>query len=440
MANPNLSSRCPNGSTYQIGAGAAEDDHGHGTNVAGIITSNGTVAPKGVAPAAQIAAFKIIDTNNTFWFSDLNAALDHILFSHSEVDLVNMSLGSFTVFSPGSCESNAVVYNALRSSGKVPFVASMNNGTKNGMAFPACVASVISVGAVYDANVGVFGSASCSDASTIAGKVACWSNSDSSLDILAPGCGTHSTGRFNSSSAFCGTSQATPHAAGVAALLLQATPSLTAAQIERSLETRAVGVADGGNGLTKPRIDALMAFDFDGDGLLNPGDTDDDNDAVPDTVEITCGSDLLLASSVPERIDTPADDDVDGQTNEALPSGGVQQDCDGDGYTRAAEFAITANDQDPCGNSGWPSDLVAGGAQPNTLNVQDLASFLTPVRRFGTSPGHPAYSVRWDLVPGTAIGGAINVQDVAAPFTGATGYPRMFGGARAFGKACPWAP
>jgi hypothetical protein len=183
-----------------------------------------------------------------------------------------------------------------------------------------------------------------------------------------------------------------------------------------------------------------MAFDFDGDGLLNPGDADDDNDAVPDTVEITCGSDLLLASSVPERIDTPADDDVDGQTNEALPSAGVQQDCDGDGYTRAAEFAITANDQDPCGNSGWPSDLVAGGAQPNTLNVQDLASFLTPVRRFGTSPGDPAYSVRWDLVPGTAIGGAINVQDVAAPFTGATGYPRMFGGARAFGKACPWAP
>src|SRR5262245_10199068 len=43
---------CPGGGTTQSGAGSAEDDNGHGTNVAGIITSNGTVAPGGGAPDA----------------------------------------------------------------------------------------------------------------------------------------------------------------------------------------------------------------------------------------------------------------------------------------------------------------------------------------------------------------------------------------------------
>src|SRR2546423_15420364 len=44
---------CPNGGAQQSGAGSAEDDHGHGTNVAGIITSDGRVAPPGNAPDAQ---------------------------------------------------------------------------------------------------------------------------------------------------------------------------------------------------------------------------------------------------------------------------------------------------------------------------------------------------------------------------------------------------
>jgi hypothetical protein len=405
-----------------------------------VITSNGSVAPRGVAPAAQIAAFKIIDTGNTFWFSDLDAVLDHILASHPEIDLINMSLGSFNLFGPGTCEGGAALYNALRASGKLPFVASMNNGAKTGMAYPACVASVMSVGAVYDGNVGSFTTGVCSDPATFADKVACWSNSDSSLDLLGPGCGTLSTGRFNSTSVYCGTSQATPHALGLAALLLQATPSLTPAQLERSLESRAVAVTDSANGLTKPRIDALLAFDFDGVGTLNPTDANDDNDGFPDGVEVPCGSDHLLAASVPERRDTAANDDGDQSFNEPLPPGAGPHDCDGDGYKGTAESNASTSDQDPCGISGWPSDLLPGGINANALNVQDLGTFLTPVRRFGTSPGHPDFDQRWDLLPGGTIGGAINLSDVAAPITGSSGYPLMLGGQRAFGKTCPFPP
>jgi hypothetical protein len=177
--------------------------------------------------------------------------------------------------------------------------------------------------------------------------------------------------------------------------------------------------------------------------LDNSSLTNCDADSWTDLSEIACGSDLSDAASLPERTDTPADDDGDTLVNEALPPGAEAYDCDGDGYIGGREGSITTSDQDPCGANGWPSDFVTGtpgGFQYNTFNVQDLGSFLAPVRRFGTSPGHPNFSLRWDLVPGGTIGGAINLQDIAATITGASGFPAMFGGQKAFGRTCPYAP
>jgi hypothetical protein len=170
---------------------------------------------------------------------------------------------------------------------------------------------------------------------------------------------------------------------------------------------------------------------------------DPDGDGLPSIVEAGCGSNPNGASSVPERSDTPVDDDGDTLVNEVLPAGAAAFDCDRDGYIGARESLIGTSDQDPCGGSGWPSDLfpgTPGGFQYNTLNIQDLGTFIIPVRRFGTSPGHPNFNLRWDLVPGGTIGGAINIQDIAATITGASGYPPMLGGQKAFGKACPYAP
>ena len=61
--NSNGSGCCPNG---QSGAGAAADDHGHGTNVTGIIASKGTLASPGVAPGVKIVAVKVLDRFNAF--------------------------------------------------------------------------------------------------------------------------------------------------------------------------------------------------------------------------------------------------------------------------------------------------------------------------------------------------------------------------------------
>jgi hypothetical protein len=180
--------------------------------------------------------------------------------------------------------------------------------------------------------------------------------------------------------------------------------------------------------------------DSDNDGLWDPFEPDGDGDSVLSTTESHCGSDPVNPASRPERVDTPGDDDADTLINEALPPGSQHYDCDGDGYKGAAESYATTSDQDPCGGSGWPSDVLSGGITPNTLTVQDVGSFVTPVRRLGASTGSPGFSTRWDIVPGSVTGAMINVQDIIAMTTGTTGYPPMFGGQRAFGQACPYAP
>ena len=180
--------------------------------------------------------------------------------------------------------------------------------------------------------------------------------------------------------------------------------------------------------------------DSDADGVWDPFEPDADGDAVLSITESRCGSDPSNATSRPERIDTLADDDGDTLVNEALPPGSEIYDCDGDGYAGTREANATTSDQDPCGGSGWPSDLLPGGLFPNTLTVQDVGSFVTPVRRLGTSLGDTNFSARWDLVPGSVVGATINVQDIVATTLGTTGYPPMFGGQRAFGRPCPYAP
>jgi hypothetical protein len=115
-------------------------------------------------------------------------------------------------------------------------------------------------------------------------------------------------------------------------------------------------------------------------------------------------------------------------------------DSDGDGFTDAAEEHIGTVANEPCGNDGWPADLVETGLSFNTLDVQDMASFIAPVRRVGRSPGDTAFDLRWDLVPGAVAGDHINSEDMAALTSGPTGYPPMFDGQRAFGKTCPATP
>lgn len=112
-------------------------------------------------------------------------------------------------------------------------------------------------------------------------------------------------------------------------------------------------------------------------------------------------------------------------------------DMDSDGFARTIEQWVGTGAQDSCGNDGWPADLYSIGPSANDLDVQDLTSFLAPVRRLDTGPGDLNYSVRWDLLPGAGLfAKAINVQDLTALLVL---YAPMHEGIRSFnGPPCPW--
>jgi hypothetical protein len=197
--------------------------------------------------------------------------------------------------------------------------------------------------------------------------------------------------------------------------------------------------------------------DLDMDGLGDACDSDDDGDGVEDSAEGPCDGDPMNAGVRPERLDLAGDDDGDGMFNEALPSPASDTfDCDGDGWIGTEEMAIyaagtTANDQDSCGNNGWPADLDPN----NTLSIGDFNSFIFPL---GVNDGHGTFAYyahtvpdagriseeRWNLASMGASAIVIDIGDINSLNPGVsapTSRPPMFNGQPAFfAGACPWPP
>jgi subtilisin family serine protease len=139
------------------------------------------------------------------------------------------------------------------------FAAAGNGGQADKLMAPACVSGVVAVGNVYDAPLARLSWPTCVDQNIKADQVACSSNSSPALDLLAPGVSITSAKLGGGQTALSGTSMSTPHAAAVAALLLQADPSLTPAELEALLKTSGVPVTDQRNNQITPRIEALTA-------------------------------------------------------------------------------------------------------------------------------------------------------------------------------------
>jgi len=260
-------SRCPPGNT--ITSNSAEGDHYHGTHVSGIITSNNAISTSvGVAPDAKIVAVKTCDFNGACYASDVIAGLDWLRgrLSVLPVKVVNLSLGGKASANICDSESEAnelyeQAIKQLKMQKVITFAASGNEGLSGQIYRPACLSSAFAVGATYDDDVGYryWGSANCADPSTTKDQIACFSNSNAHVDILAPGAMIVSSDLGATTKEDGGTSMATPMAAGVAALMLEANPGLTPDEILHVMQETGIALTDSRNNLTFKRVNAYDA-------------------------------------------------------------------------------------------------------------------------------------------------------------------------------------
>ena len=245
---------------------SALDENGHGTHIAGIIAGRGATGPQGIAPGAGIVGVRVLDAQGAGWTSDVVAALDWIVINQWQyaVKIINLSLGGGQY--AGICDAAdantvmlAAAVNAARNAGIIVFAAAGNQGYSNALMSPACIASVVSVGSVYDSDLGPRQWDACSEGTTAADQISCFSNSGAMLDLLAPGAWIEAAMPGGGRRSDAGTSMAAAHASAVAALLLQADRNLLPAQLESTLKAQGVPLTDPRNGYVVPRIDALAA-------------------------------------------------------------------------------------------------------------------------------------------------------------------------------------
>ena len=242
----------------------------HGTAVAGVAAGNGG-GITGSAPDANLVFLKIQSANwcgQSGLDGDIVGAIDWAISQRDthNIGIISMSLGGGSFSDPDICDGYTAFRNAIRAAqdaGITVFAASGNNGYTDAIHFPACLSDVISVGAVYDSDIRSQGYIpSCSLDVTASDQVPCYSNSAEILDILAPSdCATTASAGGGTDACFSGTSAATPFAAGVTAMLLEAAPdNLGSPEVRDLLMASGEPVLDSKNNLIRPRINAWTAL------------------------------------------------------------------------------------------------------------------------------------------------------------------------------------
>ena len=221
----------------------ANDDNGHGTHVAGTIAAvNNTIGVVGVAPGAKLFAVKVLDKNGSGTWSSVICGIDWVTANAQAygIKVANMSLGG-TGKSDNNCgnTNNDALHKAIcrsRDKGVTYVVAAGNESTDAANSVPSSYNdAVITVSALVDTN----GQANGGGASTGYGTddtFASFSNYGSStVDIGAPGVNIFSTYKGGTYATMSGTSMASPHVAGAAALYLKSNPSAVWTQVRDAL-------------------------------------------------------------------------------------------------------------------------------------------------------------------------------------------------------------
>ncbi|MBI4303982.1 MAG: S8 family peptidase [Chloroflexi bacterium] len=219
-----------------------DDDNGHGTHVAGIVGAvDNEIGVIGVGPKIDLYGIKVLDRRGSGYLSDIVEGLDWSIKNGMQV--VNLSLGVDTYNA-----SFEAAIKRVSAAGIVIVAAAGNNGGAVG--YPAKFAEVIAVSATDSSD-----------------KITTWSSRGTEVDLAAPGASIYSTYRGAKYKSLSGTSMASPHVAGVAALVL----------------TTAIGT-----------------WDLDGDGIWDPAEVQNKLEATAEQVapDTTPGKDNLYGSGL----------------------------------------------------------------------------------------------------------------------------------------------
>ena len=219
-----------------------QDGHGHGTHVSGTAAAplNG-VGVVGVAPEATLVPIKMFDDAGNSSEALSLCALDRVTALNTDanpandIDVANMSWGEHRTW--GDCSSDPL-HGAIcraRASGAVLVAGAGNDAVDAGDFVPAAFPEVISVSGYTDFDGQPGGLQGCQWVLSL-GWFECddtqafFSDFGSSVDVTAPSVNVYSTWTGGGYNTIDGTSMATPHVAGVVALMAAANPDLTPSQ------------------------------------------------------------------------------------------------------------------------------------------------------------------------------------------------------------------
>ena len=265
LSHPDLASRWRGGSNswfdpYGQHAGSPVDLTGHGTGTMGVMVGGDAGGTSiGIAPGSQWIAARIFNDSGTSTATAIHAAFQWLLDpdgNPSTADAPNVVNNSWSYSYGGACnQAFRPDVQALRAAGIVPVFAAGNFGPGSTTSVsPANYPEALAVGAVNNADT-IYSASS-------RGPSACGEASTSYPEIVAPGVGIRTAGRYGTYQTLSGTSLAAPHVAGALALLLSAHPNLSASQQESALEqgARDLGLVGRDNTFGFGRLDVLGAF------------------------------------------------------------------------------------------------------------------------------------------------------------------------------------
>jgi Subtilase family/Bacterial Ig domain/Peptidase inhibitor I9 len=448
------------------------DDHGHGTHVSGIAAAalNG-VGVVGGAPGATLVPIKVIDATGNGTDSQVICGLDHVLALHDAdgvPTVVNMSLGEARSEGTG-CNSSPLHQSICElTEAGIVVVAAIGNDSSNGSNFyPAAFPETIAVSAFTDLD-GTPAATGCQFKFDVLFQcdetLASFTNYGPKVDVAAPGTWINSTTLGGGYGLNSGTSMASPHVAGVAALVLGANPGLLPAEVKDILRTTGEcpngteanaatcagkgqwqvagffgGTTPDPDGIPEPLVNALRAVEA-AEGTV-PGD------ARP-SVTVTAPAAGAVVSGTSVAVSANASDDVgvsqvefriDGAvigTDTSAPYGAAWDTTsvsdsphaveavatDTIGQSRSAHVDVVVDNAPPAVAISSPLDgetvsgtyaVTANAADPSGITRVDFAIDGNPLAVDASAP----FDVSWDTT--TVNDGQHTVSATAVDATGA---------------------